>query len=135
MMKTKRWFVILISLIIGITVCNAQKNADDVMEGSIGKYPIVMQLTRHSNGTVTGWYYYKSKGPKNKIMLSGNYSNYEFDGWDIRLTEKVNGKITGIFNGKYNAHPYSGIMVYDFLGTWHSPDGDRSYDVWTSNLQ
>lgn len=135
MMKTKRWFVILISLIIGITVCNAQKNTDDVMVGNIGKYPIVMQLTRHSNGTVTGWYYYKSKGPKNKIMLSGNYSNYEFDGWDIRLTEKANGKVTGIFNGKYNAHPYSGTMVYDFLGTWRSPDGDRSYDVWTSNLQ
>ena len=135
MMKTKRLFVILISLIIGITVCNAQGKADDVMEGEIGEYPIVMQLTRHSNGTVTGWYYYKSKGPKNKIVLSGEYSNYEFDGWDIRLAEKVNGKVTGIFDGKYNVHPYSGIWVFDFWGTWESPNGDRSYEVMTSNLQ
>ena len=135
MMKTKRLVGILISLIIGITVCNAKGKADDVMVGDIGKYPIVMQLTRHSNGTVTGWYYYKSKGPKNKIVLSGEYSNYEFDGWDILLTEKVNGKVTGIFNGKYNVHPDSGIMVCDFSGTWQSPNGDRSYDVWTSNLE
>lgn len=81
-------------------------------EGTIdGKYGIVMNLTFSNYGDVSGQYYYKSK--KSPIELQGNINS---DGV-LMLEEKVNGKVTGNFAGKWSSSEYS--------GSWISADGNK----------
>lgn len=102
----------------------------DVMEGKVGNYKVKMQLTVSENSNkVTGWYYYVSKGAKNKIQLSGTQYG---DGLEMEttLTEKVNGKVTGTFKGTLWTGYMSGIHTYGYFGTWTSPAGKRlSFDL------
>lgn len=89
------------------------------MEGNIGQHYVCMKLTFNPrNHTVSGWYYYKSKGSKNKITLSGTYEGEYFNG-ELTLKEKVNGKVTGTFTGEY----YFGNMMIGAGGTWRSAAG------------
>lgn len=89
------------------------------LEGTLGNYNICMKLTfNQSNNTVSGWYYYVSKGAKNKITLSGTYDGNGMWG-DLTLNEKVNGKITGTFTGEYNY----GNMTVSANGQWKSSAG------------
>lgn len=77
---------------------SAETLTTPLMSGTIGKYKVKMKLTINtSTNKVSGWYYYASKGPKNKIQLSGrcNYSYGYNEG--VTLTETVNGKTTGHF--------------------------------------
>lgn len=89
------------------------------MEGTIGKYKVCMKLTFNPrNNTVSGWYYYKSKGSRNKIALSGTYDGM-YMGGELTMKEKVNGKVTGTFTGEYNF----GNWIISAGGTWRSPAG------------
>ena len=120
------------SLIIVLTLifCHLNINAEttDIMEGEIGKYQIVMQLDFKDNGKVTGWYYYKSKGPSHKISLSGTYKDPDSDyNYIVDLTETHNGKVTGYFKGRYVSGYASDIQtfIYQMDGTWSSPKGNK----------
>ena len=116
------WF-----LLGGTAEANASTIETGNMDGYVGSYPVVMKLTiNDSTGKVTGWYYYKSKGSKNKIQLSGTYRD-EGLGGTMTLTEKVKGKVTGTFSGEFWIAPV-GNMGYN--GTWKSPSGKRlEFDV------
>ena len=92
------------------------------MEGAVGKYKIVMSLKLNtSTGKVSGWYYYKSKGPKNKIQLSGTIKGEPIDMAQVLLTEKVNGQVTGNFDGEFWI---SAVGNMGYSGTWISPKGN-----------
>lgn len=94
-----------------------------VMEGSVGNYGIKMQLHLNtSTHKVTGWYYYKSQGAKSKIQLSGKWSGSDFMDCTVSLTESVNGKTTGYFNG-YLWVAVNGSSGYE--GTWTSTKGKK----------
>lgn len=94
-----------------------------VLEGSVGKYGIKMQLHLNtSTHKVTGWYYYKSQGAKGKIQLSGKWSGSDVMNCTVSLTESVNGKTTGYFNGDLWI-AFSGNCGYD--GTWTSTKGKK----------
>lgn len=118
--------------VLAIFFCNFNVKAEttDIMEGEIGKYKITMELDFKDNGTVNGWYYYKSKGPSHKISLSGTYKNARRNSgydYDVNLTESVNGKITGYFKGEY-LEGYAGEIqtyIYQMEGTWTSPNGKK----------
>ena len=65
---------LLICVMVGTVSASARTWSTGSMTGTIGKYKVVMSLSvNESNKTVSGWYYYRSKGPKNKINLSGTY--------------------------------------------------------------
>lgn len=116
-------------LISGGVAVNAQGNSfsSPEMDGTIGSSDICMKLNfNESNHTVSGWYYYVSKGSNNKITLSGTYDGNPMFG-DLRLEEKVNGKVTGTFTGEYNF----GNMTVSAYGDWKSPDGKTL--VWDVN--
>ena len=127
----KRVFFIF-SMVVALLLVGLPADAEttDIMDGQIGKYKIVMELDFKDNGKVTGWYYYKSKGPSHKISLSGSYrdsgvnSGYNYN---VDLTETVNGKITGYFKGKYLCGYASDIQTFIYLmdGTWSSPKGNK----------
>ena len=124
----KVFFIFSMVLALFLGGIPAVAETTDIMEGVIGKYKIVMQLDFKDNGKVTGWYYYKRKGPSHKISLSGTYkdpdSNYNYV---VDLTETVDGKITGYFKGKYVEGYASDIQtyIYSMDGTWRSPKGNK----------
>lgn len=99
----KSVFVLALTVCFGLFCCSHIHASDKIpkLEGEIGKYKVVMQLFfDYEKETVSGWYYYKSKGAKNKIKLSGKFKgSTPFDG--ITMTESVNGKITGKFDCEY----------------------------------
>ena len=103
------------------TAATSEPFTTSLMEGTIGNYKICMKLTFNDNNhSVSGWYYYKSKGSKNKISLSGHFSGeYIFGVCNLTLTEKVKGKVTGTFTGEFNA----GNWTMGAEGTWRSPNG------------
>ena len=124
MKKIKFIFILMALLVFGVTTAEAYTLELTPMEGNIGKYAIVMDLTLNtSTGKATGWYYYKSKGPKNKIQLSGKVSGDPVDNEvKMTLTETVNGKTTGTFSGMLWISPV-GNQGYE--GTWTSPSGKK----------
>ena len=120
----------LVKSIIAVFIllfCNLNANAQTTypMYGAVGKYKIVMVLEFKDHGIVSGWYYYKSKGPKNKIKLNGTYKDEwgNFEGGTLNLTESVNGKITGYFSGEFAVGFHMNRDVWAG-GTWKSPKGN-----------
>ena len=119
MKKIVSILLVIIAIFATSLSVNARNLETGPLSGNIGKYKIVMNLTFNSqNHTVSGWYYYKSKGSKNKISVSGTYYGDE-PGGDLNLTEKVNGKVTGRFKGEFGF----GNRVKHVTGTWSSPSG------------
>lgn len=113
--------MLLIALIIGTENTQAYTYETYDMTGSIGKYQIKIYIEiNDSTGKATGWYYYKSKGAKNKIQLSGTAKKYGIYDYKVVLTEKVNGKVTGTFSGDFGIAPNGNMSYY---GTWTSPNG------------
>lgn len=105
-------------------VGNAYGWTTSVMEGTVGKYKVKMQLdVNDDTGVVSGWYYYSSKGSKAKITLSGKGEMFEEDG--AVLVEKVNGKQTGKFVGTLYQGRNMGAVIIGYSGTWISPTGKR----------
>ena len=95
-----------------------------LMSGTIGKYKIKMKLNINDDtGTITGWYYYTSKGAKSKIYLSGKGEIFEEDA--TVLVEKANGKQTGKFVGTLWTGSMGGTYSYGISGTWTSPTGKK----------
>lgn len=119
----KKFLFAFIALIAAVSFAiPANAFTTDVMDGKIGNYKIKMQLTVHDySNKITGWYYYKSKGPKNKIQLSGYGNLEEEDG--VTLTEKVNGKVTGTFRGTLWTGYMNPVHTFGYFGTWTSPTG------------
>lgn len=126
---------VLILVIAAVLICSfgakAKSYPSDIMSGTIGDYPITMKIVLHSGTEVNGWYYYDKKGSKHKIKLNG-YQPKESD--EVHLVEKVNGKITGYFDGKYISRQYDDYRVCYFEGTWTSTDGNV-LEFYVSNLE
>ena len=61
----------IFALMVGFCISAAAETQH--IEGTVGKYPVVMELTYYNNGEVGGWYYYKRMGSENKILLAGRY--------------------------------------------------------------
>lgn len=121
MKKLLTVLVLMISVLVFSETANALSSDTGVMTGKIGNYNVKMELSFNtSTGRVTGYYYYTSKGSKNKIQLSGTIKGEPFDGSSITLTETVKGKKTGTFKGEFWL-TYSGAS--EFSGNWTSPSG------------
>lgn len=91
-----------------------------LMNGAIGQNGIKMKLWfNESNHTITGWYYYKSKGANNKIQLKGTYDG-DILYATLVVNEISNGKVTGTFKGDFS---YGTMTGHDFDGTWTSSAG------------
>ena len=116
--------IMMIVVIFGATTSHSETYDLVPMTGTIGKYAIVMDLIINtSTGKATGWYYYKSKGSKNKIQLSGKvYGDPVLDFVKLNLTETVNGKTTGNFTGDLWI---SAVGNQGYEGTWSSPSGKK----------
>lgn len=77
------------------------------LSGSVGKYPITMQLT-FEGSVVEGHYYYDKQGPDKVLKLEGVYNNdnhlflYEYD---------ENGDKSGSFNGTFVNGIFDGEFV------------------------
>lgn len=116
---------------------SAQTTNLPVMEGAIGKYKIKMKLSfDNEKQTVTGWYYYKSKGAANKIRLKGKFKeDTEYDGFT--MTETVGGKVTGTFDCEYSwgtgALAYGGEPFISVSGTFTNASG-KEFDFEVSNF-
>ena len=123
-------FVLL--AVFGAAKANAHTFSTGNMTGTIGKYKIVMSLTiNDSNNTVSGWYYYKSKGPKNKIKLSGTFRELQPQfGYTIHIDMKeyVGGKVTGTFNIDYYQQSKSGIDLMWIEGDFTTATG-KTFEV------
>lgn len=122
-------FVLL--AVFGAAKANAHTFSTGNMTGTIGKYKIVMSLTiNDSNNTVSGWYYYKSKGPKNKIKISGTFREQtQFDySLHINMKEYVGGKVTGTFNIDYNQKTSMGIASMWIEGDFTTTTG-KTFEV------
>lgn len=123
-------FVLL--AVFGAAKANAYTFSTGNMTGTIGKYKIVMSLTiNDSNNTVSGWYYYKSKGPKNKIKLSGTFRELQPQfGYTIHIDMKeyVGGKVTGTFNIDYYQQSKSGIDLMWIEGDFTTATG-KTFEV------
>lgn len=121
----KKTFVILM-IAVAFLACGLQgyaKTSDsvstEVMEGSVGSYPVHMQLTFQKDKKVTGWYYYDKKGSSNKIKLSGTYKGDMTDN-TFTIRETSNGKVTGTFSGEYAFG-----IIESAWGTWTSATGKK----------
>lgn len=121
----KKLFAILTFMFIlfmGVQTAGAETLETYNMEGTIGTYKVKIYLKLNtSTGVATGWYYYKSKGAKNKIQLSGTVKNFT-DCGNVKLTEKVKGEVTGTFSGEFCVSPRGNMNYY---GTWSSPSGKK----------
>ena len=84
---------------------NESPNINAYFIGTVGQYPVYMclKLTRGEE-RVTGWYYYESKGPNNKLRLVGEHNGEHF----IIEEYDSNGIQTGKFEGDYNNEVLSG---------------------------
>ena len=124
MRQIKVIFILMVTLLLGAATAEAYTYELSQMEGKVGKYAIVMDLSVNPDtGKATGWYYYKSKGPKNKIKLSGKiYGDPVDNEAKVTLTETVNGKTTGSFSGMLWI---SGAGNQGYEGTWTSPTGKK----------
>lgn len=101
---------------------HAETWSTPTMDGTIGKYKVVMKLTFNSyNNNVTGWYYYKSQGAKKKIQLKGTLR-----GGTLKMTETVNGKVTGRFNCDYSMVG-NRAFCYNVYGTFVNYKGQDFY--------
>lgn len=75
-----------------------------VYDGYIGKYAICMTL---NFATMEGSYYYKSKGPKNRLHVTMGH-----DGGYLLLFEYDQyGRETGLFRGTIRGRVYSGTFL------------------------
>ena len=85
----------------------AQESAEEKtlsLEGSIGKYPVVMTMHIDATGNVTGAYYYKKKGPGNYLYIKGQESNGRYT--INEFTKK--GEQTGSYDGSFSGETFSG---------------------------
>lgn len=120
-MKKLLAFLVLTIVVMATNLsANAKTFETHDLNGSIGKYKIVMNLTFDSQDhSITGWYYYKSKGPKNKININGIFKGDGKRG-KLKLKEVVNGEITGNFSGDYDLENRNILLT----GTWEAPNGN-----------
>lgn len=98
---------LLICVMVGTVSASARTWSTGSMTGTIGKYKVVMSLSvNESNKTVSGWYYYRSKGPKNKINLSGTYRDSSGSAviLEMDMKEKTGVKVTGYFDVTYSQY-------------------------------
>ncbi len=128
-------FLTIITITLVTLICSTAAKADPsktgTMTGTIGKYKVVMSLTfNQSNNTVTGWYYYASKGAKNKIRLSGTYRDQSVTGYSyhINMKESVNGRTTGVFDVDYYQQSLGRSCSLLIEGNFTTAAG-KSYDV------
>lgn len=128
MKKTITLLMLMMTIMAGAPNGYAETMETGTMEGTIGKYKIKMKLTiDFDSHKVTGWYYYQSKGSKNKIQLNGKITGDFIDDSKITLTETVGGKTTGTFSGDFWI---SAVGNMGYSGTWASPQGKRlEFDV------
>lgn len=85
--------------------------------GSIGQYPVMMCI-KLTNGEerISGWYYYESKGPNNRLRLTGLHHGEHF----IIEEYDSNGKQTGKFDGNFTNETLN--------GTYYSVNNSRYHN-------
>ena len=93
---------------------------DLTLEGTVGNYPVVMEIQVWGCGPniVGGSYYYKSQGPNKRIEVSGDLNLQNGDGVCPVLEESVNDVVTGTFHASY-------WDVKNMRGTWISASGRK----------
>lgn len=113
------WLPMLIAMAL-VSFKIAWGVTDLTLEGKVGNYPVVMEIQVWGSGPniVGGYYYYKSKGPNNKIDLSPDNNLQKGDGVCPVLEESVNGVVTGTFHASY-------WDVNTMRGTWISASGSK----------
>jgi hypothetical protein len=91
-----------------------------LISGTVGQYPIEMQLTIEGNGNVSGRYRYTKTGSQDWIDLKGNEQD---NGQTIEIYEEYNGNVTGTWNiiGVYSNGKAN------LIGTMSTPK--REFDV------
>ena len=97
----------------------AKKSAQSFsLEGNIAKYGIVVHLEKATEGSLSGWCYYKRYGSSRKLILKGNSSgnNYTF-------SEYVNGESVSFFDLTYNS------TQHRFYGTHTNYNNGKTLDV------
>ncbi len=83
--------------------------------GRIGRYPIVMELVSdYYSESAIGTYYYRSKGPENRIIL---------DGTDDGNMIALNGYLSMLDDAEVIETMTLNKIGDEFDGTWHSGDG------------
>ena len=131
MKKILTLLTVVLLAFVGVAKANAFTLTTGNMTGTIGKYAVVMSLTiNDSNHTVTGWYYYKSKGPRHKIKLSGTcmeQAQYDYSVC-INMHEYVGGKKTGFVLLDYNQKTSMGRAMMWVEGEFTTTAG-KTYEV------
>lgn len=97
--------------------------ASSYFTGKIGTFPITLLLRISNDGSVSGWYYYNSRGPGRKFTLSGVYDN---EGRIVIEEYTQKGSNTGRFDGHYS----NGV----FSGTFYAYADSKSYEFYLSEL-
>lgn len=91
-----------IALVLSATKAWAQ---DYVLEGTIGKFPVFMEL-KGSGYDLVGTYYYTRQGPTKRLRVEMRYDGH--GGW--KMKEYVGGKLNGTFT--------MGVPTFRLGDTW-----------------
>lgn len=96
---------------------NDNSTINAYFSGAVGQYPVLMCL-KISKGEerVTGWYYYESKGPNNKLRIIGVHDDEHF----VLEEYDSNGKQTGKFDGNYSNEVLSGSYYSTMNDQYHN---------------
>ena len=98
-------------------------SASSYFKGKIGPFPITLYLSLSNNGSVSGWYYYDSRGPGRRFSLTGIYNN---EGQIVINEYTPKGNNTGKFDGYYKNGVYS--------GTFHAYADSKSYEFYLNEM-
>lgn len=85
---------ILLLTIFICFACIVKADTGFVFKGTIGKYPIVMEIWATAS-SISGSYYYVSQGKRNSISLTGTSEPDTINNWII--TEEILGMFNGFF--------------------------------------
>ena len=102
---------------------SSSRYASSYFVGKIGTFPITLLLRISNDGSVSGWYYYNSRGPGRKFSLSGVCDN---EGRIVIEEYTQKGNNTGRFDGHYS----NGV----FSGTFYAYADSKSYEFYLSEL-
>ena len=113
-MKKGLYLIALLTLAVSLTA----RAQGDTFKGTVGKYGIVVYLEAYNNGSLNGWCYYTSKGPDNKIRISGQqtcnmvtFSEYEGNTAVSRFTLVYNSMQRTLTGTHYNINTRKELNV------------------------
>lgn len=85
---------------------------DYVVNGSVGKYGVVMEISFNRDGNISGRYRYtRMKGAGGWLMLYGYHSNGTFEMFETDNNDNVTGTFSGHYSLNGDAVKLSGSMI------------------------